>query len=197
MNESMQEQLNRIEEKLDTLIALMNDTSLKKKAAKNSGIESKKVEMTDTIKKIYATYKARINNRSRLISKAEQKIKARLKEYSQKQLLQAIDNFSKDDWWMKNNAHRGVAWFFHSEDRVEQFLNLTPQRDFSKLELIHNDQPCKVMDRRIKIYAPWSGQWLDWNKNHPQYDKFVLKDRGKIIETGVKAYEAFVKFHEL
>ena len=30
---------------------------------------------------------------------------------------------------MENNASRGIAWFFHSEDRTEQFKNLKPKRD--------------------------------------------------------------------
>ena len=33
-------------------------------------------------------------------------------------------NFSQEDWWMENNSHRGLAWFFHSDDRIDQFINL-------------------------------------------------------------------------
>ena len=44
-------------------------------------------------------------------------------------------NFSRDNWWMTHNAHRGVAWFFNSEDRIDQFLNLEPVDRKEKLNL--------------------------------------------------------------
>lgn len=196
MDNELHEQLNRIEKKLDTILASL---TIRKKDEHNviQVQDTKKDEVSDFVNKIYAFYKVKINKKSRLIKKAEQKIKARLKEYKLDQLLKAIENFSKDDWWMKHNAHRGVAWFFHSEERVEQFLNLVPQKGLSKVELNHNDQPCRIANRRLQIYAPWSGQWLDWNKNHPQFEKFVLKDRGKIIFKGRDAYQKYLEFHEI
>lgn len=95
---------------------------------------TRKPQTTDTINKnekndkninnIYLVYKEKINSGSLLTRKAKDKLKARLKTFKEDQLLKAIDNFSQADWWMENNAHRGVAWFFHSDDRIDQFLNL-------------------------------------------------------------------------
>lgn len=194
------DQLNRIEQKLDQLLELINNNSIQTNPIKKKVIKEV-VETVDKysedIKTIFATYKVKINKRSRLIKKAEQKIKARLKEYKFDQIILAITNFSADDWWMKNNAQRGIAWFFHSEDRIEQFIHLIPQKENIKLELIHNGQPCKIIDRRLKVYAPWSGNWLDWNKNHPQFETFVLKGNGKEIKKGRDAYKQFLKENEL
>ncbi len=78
----------------------------------------------ETLKKIYARYSEKINKRSRLTEEAKRKIRVRLQAFSENELLQAIDNFSKDKWWMENNAYRGIAWFFRSDDRIDQFLNL-------------------------------------------------------------------------
>lgn len=74
---------------------------------------------------IYMSYKNKINQLSRLTISSKRKIKARLREYTLEQLLEAIDKFAKDSWWMEHNASRGIAWFFHSEDRIDQFLNIT------------------------------------------------------------------------
>jgi len=76
------------------------------------------------ITEIYSAYGKFINSRSRLTDEARKKIKTRLKVYSVEELIQAIKNFSQDTWWMQNNLHRGVAWFFHNDDRIDQFLNL-------------------------------------------------------------------------
>ena len=59
-----------------------------------------------------------------LTDAAKEKIKTRLKTFSLQNLLLAIENFSKAEWWMTNNGVRGMAWFFHTDDRIEQFLNL-------------------------------------------------------------------------
>ena len=86
-----------------------------------------KKQKEDDIQRIFEEYTKKILPGSRLTSKSKDKIKTRLKEFSVKDILTGIDNFSKDDWWMTNNAHRGIAWFFHSEDRTEQFKNLIPR----------------------------------------------------------------------
>ena len=64
------------------------------------------------------------HNKYWISAKAKNKIKQRLKDFTIEDLLKAIDNFSRNDWWIKNNSHRGIAWFFHTSDRIEQFLNL-------------------------------------------------------------------------
>lgn len=71
---------------------------------------------------VVSRYTDKINSQSKLTDKARDKISTRLKTYSKEDLFRAIDNFSNDSWWMQNNAHRGIAWFFHSDDRIEQFL---------------------------------------------------------------------------
>lgn len=86
----------------------------------------KTIQYDNTID-IYKHYQEKINKGSKLLDKAKDKIKARLKVYSLEDLKKAMDNFSADGWWMKNNAHRGVAWFFHSDERIEQLMNMKPR----------------------------------------------------------------------
>lgn len=86
------------------------------------------LEVKEKIQKIFEEYIKKILPGSRLTKNARDKIKSRLKEFSVEEILKGINNFSQDEWWMKNNARRGIAWFFHSDDRTEQFLNLIPRQ---------------------------------------------------------------------
>ena len=112
----------------------------------NACINSEKTEITveqrnatkqlrADILDLYDIYSANINSKSRLTASARKKITSRLKEYSYENLERAIMNFSRDTWWMSNNARRGVAWFFHSENRIDQFLNLESEEKKEKLNL--------------------------------------------------------------
>lgn len=80
------------------------------------------------VQEIFQEYISKILPGSRLTNKAKSKIKSRLNEFSIKEIFKGIDNFSKDSWWMDNNAFRGISWFFYSEDRIEQFKNLIPRK---------------------------------------------------------------------
>ena len=78
-------------------------------------------------KALFEHYKARIQPNARLCP--TDKIRARLKTFSVDELTQAIDRFAADAWWMEHNACRGAAWFFHSDSRIEQLINLIPRKD--------------------------------------------------------------------
>lgn len=80
------------------------------------------------VSEVYEKYKQNINANAKLTDKGKKKILTRLKSYSVEELGQAMANFSADSWWVENNAHRGVAWFFDSDDRIEQFLLLKTAR---------------------------------------------------------------------
>jgi hypothetical protein len=68
------------------------------------------------------------DNEYKLTLGAIGKLRARLKSFSQDELLRAITNFAQADWWMEHNAHRGVQWFFHSDDRIEMFINMSKEK---------------------------------------------------------------------
>ncbi|MFA5395017.1 MAG: hypothetical protein WC346_03260 [Methanogenium sp.] len=107
---------------------------IKKQSEKQDVLELKKEE-AQKIQTIYEAYVGKILPGSRLTATAKAKISTRLKEFSIEEILQGIDNFSKDSWWMENNAKRGITWFFYSEDRTEQFKNLTPRQKNTKEKL--------------------------------------------------------------
>lgn len=56
--------------------------------------------------------------------KAEKKIQARLKTYTRDQIIEALNNFSQDEWRMENNREYSLDWYFHSDERIETFLEL-------------------------------------------------------------------------
>jgi hypothetical protein len=73
---------------------------------------------------LYQFYIMNIRSTSRLTLGGFKKIQERLKTYSGEELRVAMLNFSRDSWWMQNNSGRGVEWFFNSDKRIDQFLNL-------------------------------------------------------------------------
>ena len=83
----------------------------------------------DSVSEIFEYYRAHIQPTARLIPLAREKIKKRLADYSPAQLKEAVDRFAADPWRMENNSHEGAAWFFHSQDRIEKFLNLVPRQE--------------------------------------------------------------------
>lgn len=88
-------------------------------------------EKRDDIDAVTEYYKDKIGSqlkkKPKVSQKAKEKIAIRLRNFSLKDMKDAIDNFSKDNWWMENNAHRGIAWFFKSDERVTQLINLKPR----------------------------------------------------------------------
>jgi len=63
-------------------------------------------------------------NKYYITSVAQNKIFKRLEIFSIKEISKAINNFSENTWWMEHNAHRGLSWFFHTDDRLQMFINM-------------------------------------------------------------------------
>ncbi len=82
---------------------------------------------TSPVQAIFGHYKERIQPQAKLCP--TDKIKARLKRFSEDELRTAIDHFAADAWWMEHNGTRGGGWFFHSDQRIEQFLLMTPRKE--------------------------------------------------------------------
>ena len=87
------------------------------------------------INEIYENYKKLICETSRLTDASKKKIRTRNKTFTIEQLNEAMKIFSKDKWWMEHNSHRGVSWFFYSDDRIDQFLNLQNKKSLNKKTL--------------------------------------------------------------
>jgi len=110
-----------------------NKQLTKNQQSTNKALTTNKKDKNDKeSKEVYASYKEKINESSRLTDKAKDKIKARLKSFSVLDLIRAVENFSLDDWWMEKNANRGVAWFFNSDDRIDGFITMVPRGDLYK-----------------------------------------------------------------
>jgi hypothetical protein len=77
------------------------------------------------VREVFDYYREKIQPQARLCP--AEKIKRRLETFSVEELKAGVDRFAADAWWMENNAQRGAPWFFHSDARSEQFLNLKPR----------------------------------------------------------------------
>ena len=97
-------------------------------------IEVDKSKIDEAIIKIVNVYNIKIQKKAKLTDKAKNKIILRLSEFKFVDIVEAINNFSNDNWWMTNNSHRGIAWFFHTEDRIEQFINLKPKGNYGQFD---------------------------------------------------------------
>jgi hypothetical protein len=82
-------------------------------------------EPPDAVARVWAYYRARIQPRARECPAAQ--IRTRLKTYSVEELQRGMDRFAADSWYMEHCAWRGGKWYFASNDRAEQFLNMKPR----------------------------------------------------------------------
>ena len=94
----------------------------------------KKTNSNDTqgidfnIEEVFSFFREKINPTGRLLGDGRKKIKARLKTFSVQELKNAILKFAFNKWRMDNNSHFGPAWFFGSDDRIDQFSHLKEDR---------------------------------------------------------------------
>ncbi len=87
---------------------------------------------------IFEHYRARIQPNAKL--DAREQIRARLRRFTPEELCLGIEHFAANTWQMDHNRTRGAPWFFHSDARSEQFLNLTAEveeRNGAHRERIH------------------------------------------------------------
>lgn len=90
--------------------------------------ESKPEPATDQVAVIFGEYRSRVQAAAKFTDDARRKITTRLKTFTADELVSAMAHFSADTWQMENNGHRSAAWFFASDTRVEQYVNLAPKK---------------------------------------------------------------------
>ena len=88
----------------------------------DSDCKNGKASKTTPPHQIADHFRATINPRARLTAKTQKRIEARLRAYSVPDLCMAIDGWKNDRWQMEHNAQRGMAWFFATDDRIEQWI---------------------------------------------------------------------------
>src|SRR3990167_7017472 len=76
------------------------------------------------IDQILKAYREKIKPTAMLTDIVIKKITARLKKYSLEIILQSIENFSKNAWWMEHKGHEGMRYFFRDDDQIERFKDL-------------------------------------------------------------------------
>jgi hypothetical protein len=81
-----------------------------------------KTFMSANVPVVAKYYQDKINPKAKSTTAAKKKISTRLETYTLQEIQVAIDTFTNDNWQMEHNAGRGMAWFFHTDDRVDGFL---------------------------------------------------------------------------
>lgn len=89
--------------------------------------EEKYMASNDDVVAVYDHFKRTINDKARLTRQGQDKIKTRLKVFSRSELVSAMDNISNDEFFQQHNATRPIAWFFHSDERIETYIHKVPQ----------------------------------------------------------------------
>jgi len=107
------------------------------------------------IEEIFSFFQAKIQKRARFLDGTKLKIKARLRSFSKDELMRAIENFSKDDWRMKNNAKNGSIWFFHSDERIEKFLLLDSKAKKTEKDIVLNIDEMSELKMDAKEYRKY------------------------------------------
>jgi len=93
------------------------------KSVQTINTNNKELEINNKyIEDIYQYFLSKINSGAGLTDNARKVIAERLKIYSVEQLKQAIDGFASSGWKMQRNSHRGIAWFFRSDDKIEEYM---------------------------------------------------------------------------
>lgn len=100
-----------------------------------------KVPIEKAIERIYKTYCKYVLSGTKLTKKGKELITERFTEYHPLEMIQAMKNFSEDEWQMEHNAKRGPGWFFANEDRVAQFLNINPLPPDHEIYQNKDDKP--------------------------------------------------------
>jgi len=81
------------------------------------------------IEMVHRIYIQLIQPKARLTPSARSKVLTRLKAFTVNDLCLAIERFAADTWWMEHNGHRGLAWFCHTDDRIQGFVDMRPRPD--------------------------------------------------------------------
>lgn len=134
-----------IDQMVETETRETHDSKSGKPANQNSGkpanplyTENTTETTPENIENVLSFYQEKINKGTRMTDKAKTKLKARLKTFTVEDIRLAIANFAADDWKMKNLAKNGLAWFLHSDDRIETYRNLghvntvEPENDYDQ-----------------------------------------------------------------
>ena len=85
---------------------------------------NKELNIEKNIEQIFSFYKKMICPEEVLEDESRKMIKNKLGVFSCDELEEAIDNFSKSEWWMERNGFRGAGWFFKSNDKIRQWLKM-------------------------------------------------------------------------
>jgi hypothetical protein len=131
--------------------------------AANAATPSPDAESESDARQVFEHYRVRIQPKARLLDEARKKIQTRLQRWTTGQLVTAIDNFAADTWQMDHNAHRGAAWFFVSDTRIEQYVNLEPKSSapmpIGGTEGHHTSDFRRAMDEAQRAVQVGTARW--------------------------------------
>ena len=101
--------------------------------------ETQTQDRASTYDAILETYREVINPRGQMTTKAREKIQVRLSQgYTIEQLCQCLENTTADPYWTK--VRQPIAFYFTSQERVEQLLALDIAQAAEAVQEVRDDQ---------------------------------------------------------
>lgn len=86
------------------------------------------------VAEIVKAYRIMINKQIKLFPSDVTAIERALTEFSFNELIIAIRNFSRNDWYMRCQSDNKVSWFFEDEDKILKWTDLPPTKDAEPVE---------------------------------------------------------------
>jgi len=81
------------------------------------------VKTKNNILSVVNKYKKLINPKVSVNSDATFAIERRLQEFTIEELLLAVENFSKNEWFMRHHRFHPIPWLFSDEDKVSNWTH--------------------------------------------------------------------------
>jgi hypothetical protein len=78
---------------------------------------------------LFKHYTEKIQKRARYLPNVEKLLSKRLETFSKEEIIEAIDRFSKNSWWMRECGHYGPSWFFRDDIQIDKFLGIKERDD--------------------------------------------------------------------
>lgn len=129
-NFTIRKQVNKMTREQNDTCTIVRETGEQKFAKQvNNSATSKESISKEKKERLFSFFKNTLNQDVKLTEASEQKIEDRLKSFTLEDLKTAVQNFAAHDWYFENHGHRSPAWFFATDDRVQEFINLKPKLD--------------------------------------------------------------------
>jgi len=88
----------------------------------------KKKQLEEDVKELIHNYRKKISQSydPQITSETTGLIKRALEMFTKEELLEGIDRYSENEWWMAYTAQNGIDWYFGERGHLTRFMYLRP-----------------------------------------------------------------------